>query len=360
VLTLFIRRLREHAGVEISILALITGAAAAACYNWESLATWLTEDGRGEPMALLQGVSVWPTILLRALSVVLSIYLLWRAWRKLDENLYEIAQQLNLPKPNLAIAAERKASEGQNLWLKLLRMFSCSVREHQPDLSKPYSINVAWREYVYQGRWLARLVRVVVYTALMYCLWFYVISPMLAQGYAPRRGELSKMFFRYTFKAEVISMLAMMYLVFDATWLCLRFVKELCRGSNVWPSLTRAQFESRLGLEQGVVDKWIDLDFVAKRTRCISSLIYYPFILIALVILTRSTVFANYNPNLKILLFQGICLIIVFGCALALCWAAQSMRNAAKEKLMDEIMSAKGQHLKDLHQGAPLNSWKPC
>jgi hypothetical protein len=222
-------------------------------------------------------------------------------------------------------------------------MFSCSVREHRRDLSKPYSINVAWREYVYQGRWL---VRVVVYTALMYCLWFYVISPMLAQGYAPRRGELSKMFFRYTFKAEVISMLAMMYLVFDATWLCLRFVK--CRGSNVWPSLTRAQFESRLGLEQGVVDKWIDLDFVAKR---ISSLIYYPFILIALVILTRSTVFANYNPNLKILLFQGICLIIVFGCALALCWAAQSMRNAAKEKLLDEIMSAKGQHLKDLHQG---------
>jgi hypothetical protein len=108
VLTLFIRRLHEHAGVEISILALITGAAAAACYNWESLATWLTEDGRGEPMALLQGVSVWPTILPRALSVVLSIYLLWRAWRKLDENLYEIAQQLNLPKPNLAIAAERK------------------------------------------------------------------------------------------------------------------------------------------------------------------------------------------------------------------------------------------------------------
>ena len=65
--------------------------------------------------------------------------------------------------------------------------------------------------------------------------------------------------------------------------------------------------------------KWIDLDFVAKRTRCISSLIYYPFILIALVILTRSTVFANYTPNLKILVFQGTCLTIVFGCAVALC-----------------------------------------
>jgi hypothetical protein len=351
VLMLSIRRVREHAGVEVGIVALITGAAAAACYNWARLATWLTEDGKGEPMTLLQGVSVWPTILLRALSIILSIYLLWRAWRKLDENLYEIAQELNLPKPNLAIAAEREAAEGQNPWTKLVRMFSCSVREHQADLSKPYSINVAWGEYVYQGRWVARLVRVVVYTALMYFLWFNVIAPLLGQAFTPRRGDLSKVFFRYVSKAEIISMLAVMYLVFDATWLCLRFVKELCRGSNEWPPQTKAQFECRLGLEQQFVDKWIDLDFVAKRTRCISSLIYYPFILIALVILTRSTVFANYSPNLKILLFQGACLTIVFGCALALCWAAQSMRSAAKQKLMDGIISAKGPRPKDLDQG---------
>ena len=103
-----------------------------------------------------------------------------------------------------------------------------------------------------------------------------------------------------------------------------------------------------LGLEPRFIDKWIDLDFVAKRTRCISTLIYYPFILIALVIVTRSTVFANYTPNPKIFVFQGTCLAIVFGCAIALCWAAQAMRNAAKQKLMDGIICAKGLRAKDL------------
>ena len=146
-------------------------------------------------------------------------------------------------------------------------------------------------------------------------------------------------------------MMAMMYLVFDATLLCLRFVKELCRSSTEWPAETKTQFENRLGLDHQIIGKWIDLDFVAKRTRCISSLIYYPFILIALVILTRSTVFANYTPNLKILVFQGTCLTIVFGCAVALCLAAQSMRSAAKQKLMDGIISAKGPRPKDLGEG---------
>ena len=347
-LMLCLRRVCERAWVEVSIVALITGAAAATCYNWGWLANILTEYGDGEPMVLLQGVSVWPTILLRALGVVLSAYLLWRAWRQLDENLYEIAQELNLPNPGLAIAAARKGTEGQTVWKKFARIFSYSLREYQPDPSKPYRINIAWCEYVYQSRWAARLVRVVVYTSFMYCLWFYVLSPLLGHSFSPRRGDLAKQVFKYTFKAEIIFMMAVMYVVFDATLLCLRFVRVLCRSTTEWPAQTRTQFEDRLGLEPRFIDKWIDLDFVAKRTRCISTLIYYPFILIALVIVTRSTVFANYTPNPKILVFQGTCLAIVFGCAIALCWAAQAMRNAAKQKLLDGIICAKGPRAKDL------------
>ena len=347
-LTLCSRRVRERARVEAGLIGLIVAAAAAACYNWGRLANWLTEYGDGEPMALLQGVSVWPTVLLRVLGVVLSGYLLWRAWRKLDENLFEIAQELNLPNPSLAITAARKGAEGQTIWKKLARIFSYSLREHQPDPSKPYKIKIAWCEYVYQGRSAARLLRVVVYTAVMYCLWFYVISPLLGQAVTPQRGDFARHVLRYTSKVEIICMMAVMYVVFDATWLCLGFVKDLCRSSTEWPSKTRAQFEDRLGLEPRFIDKWIDLDFVAKRTRCISTLIYYPFILIALVIVTRSTVFANYTPNPKIFVFQGTCLAIVFGCAIALCWAAQAMRNAAKQKLMDGIICAKGPRAKDL------------
>jgi hypothetical protein len=349
-LTLCIRRVRARASVEVGVVGLIVGTAAAACYNWERFAAWLTQYGEGEPIELMQGVSVWPIILLRSLSIILSIYLLWRAWQKLNKNLYEIAREMNLPMPNLAIAAERETDRGHSLWKKLVCMFSYSLRERQPDMRKPYNINTAWREYVYQGRWVARLLRVVLYVAAMFCLWKYVVSPMMGQSIMPWRGGLSETVYRYMSRVEVITMLAVMYLVFDATLLCLCFVKELCRSSTEWPAETKAQFDGRLGLEQQFVNEWIDLD-LAKRTRCISTLIYYPFILIALLLVSRSTVFANYTPNLKILVFQGTCLTIVFGCAIALCLAAQAIRSAAQQKLTNGIICAKGPCAKDFDDG---------
>ena len=350
-LTLCIRRVRERAGVEVGLVGLMIGAAAAVCYNWERFAAWLTEYGEGEPIELMQGVSIWPIVLLRALSTVLSIFLLWRAWRKLDKNLVEIARAMNLPMPNLAITAEREADKGHSLWKKLVRTFSYSLRERQPDMSKPYNINTAWSEYVYQGRWVARLLRVVVYVAAWFCLWKYVLSPMMGRPITFQRGELSQTVYMLTSRVDAITMLAVMSLVFDATLLCLRFVKELCRSSTEWPAETTAQFGDRLGLEHQFVDESIDLDFVAKRTSCISTLIYYPFILIALLFVSRSTVFANYSPTLTVLAFHGTCLTIVFGCAIALCLAAQAVRSAAKRNLTDGVICAKGPCAKESDDG---------
>jgi hypothetical protein len=210
----------------------------------------------------MQGVSIWPIVLLRALSTVLSIFLLWRAWRKLDKNLVEIARAMSLPMPNLAITAEREADKGHSLWKKLVRMFSYSLRERQPDMSKPYNINTAWSEYVYQGRWMARVIRAAAYVAFMWILALFVISPLLGPPIHLARGSLSLFGFtfttmsayKYTTMADVILLQALLFLVFDATWLCLRFVKELCRSSTEWPAKTKAQFEWRLGLGHQFVD----------------------------------------------------------------------------------------------------------
>ena len=55
--------------------------------------------------------------------------------------------------------------------------------------------------------------------------------------------------------------------------------------------------------------EWIYLVFVEKRTTCIGSLVYYPFWVIALLILSRSTIFADYSPNLAILIARESVLV---------------------------------------------------
>lgn len=90
-------------------------------------------------------------------------------------------------------------------------------------------------------------------------------------------------------------MLFLTLYVFDATLFCLLFVNKLRRPKAEWPKATIMAFDDRMRLQPDlIVHDWIDLEFVAKRTACIGWLIYYPFLLIALLIVSRSSVFANY------------------------------------------------------------------
>jgi hypothetical protein len=123
------------------------------------------------------------------------------------------------------------------------------------------------------------------------------------------------------------------------------------RRATVWPTGTTEHFGELLRLQDGAVHNWIDLEFVAKHTRCIGWLIYYPFVLIAMLIMSRSTVFANYAPSLTIYIALGISLSIVFGSAVMLCWAARAAQETARETLTDGIIFAKGNCTKEIQVG---------
>jgi hypothetical protein len=74
-------------------VSLVLAAAALACVFWVPLAQLLTDRGNGEPVALLQGISVWPVVLVRGLGILLAIYLTFMVHRN---NLIRIAAELKL------------------------------------------------------------------------------------------------------------------------------------------------------------------------------------------------------------------------------------------------------------------------
>ena len=73
--------------------------------------------------------------------------------------------------------------------------------------------------------------------------------------------------------------------------------------------------------------------FISKRTKCITSLLYYPFLIIALIVVSRSRLFANYNPNIPDLVTMGLGVLIVTACAVALRWSAEAARDKARRRL---------------------------
>ena len=56
----------------------------------------LTQYGLGEPIALFEGVSIWPTGTLRVLGVLLSLYSIWICKALLEKNLKGLAMDRKL------------------------------------------------------------------------------------------------------------------------------------------------------------------------------------------------------------------------------------------------------------------------
>jgi hypothetical protein len=123
----------------------------------------------------------------------------------------------------------------------------------------------------------------------------------------------------------------------------------------------------RVGLPPADLVHWIDLVFISKRTKTITTLIYLPFIVVALVIVSRSRLFANYAPSVPEMLVMALALLIVIASAIALRQAAEALRARAHRRLNDQIMLAKksedgerraaqlellSRRVEELHEGA--------
>lgn len=74
---LYLGKERKGRRVEVWLVVFSLVVASLTCALWEPIARFLTDDDNGEPIAMLEGVSVWPTVLLRVLGIILTGYFIW-------------------------------------------------------------------------------------------------------------------------------------------------------------------------------------------------------------------------------------------------------------------------------------------
>ena len=182
-----------------------------------------------------------------------------------------------------------------------------------------------------------------VLTSIMVTIVLGVFIPALGMPFYAHRSDLATAFYSGTGLVDWVMTQFLIFIVFSATCSCLLFVNKLQQKERPWPYTTVSAYNRRIQLPQndGFIYDWINLDFVARRTRCIGNLIYYPFVLLAILILSRSTVFANFGPSVVIIFIHGISLFIVLACTLMLWLVAKSAQNAAKQRFADGVIGAK-------------------
>ena len=161
--------------------------------------------------------------------------------------------------------------------------------------------------------------------------------------FVPARGSRAQSLFEWVTRCDGLATLFLTFLVADATIYSRSFIKRLTVISTQWPYSTIMKYRLRFHLtdEYDLRDR-IDLQFLAERTSCITTLVYFPFVAWAVLIFSRSPLFDDFSMPWPLLVVYAAVLAVIVGAVIAYRSSAEKARRVAYRHLSNRIIAAKG------------------
>jgi hypothetical protein len=184
----------------------------------------------------------------------------------------------------------------------------------------------------------------------------------------PVRGADDRSLFKVTILVSAIATLVLLVMATNAALLTWRLIAVMRRGRTVFPKATIERFAVELGPRitiapqlyypiaarirdrdkpgvfprNSLFDPWIDAHFLAKHTAAVSRLIYFPFVLLALMIVSRSRWFDDWPAGGPITIALGLYVLWAVGIAVLLNFGAETARRTAIEYLEKDLLWLRG------------------
>jgi hypothetical protein len=306
-----------------------------------------------EPAFVSEGVSGWPSQMLRCLALVVAAAALDRAWFEDGESSRALEMCLGIaPRGPGAGAAEAAAAGGaQKAGLFKSMLLYSWIFGWSYEAKKRGSFAMLWSDYLEYGRPWAHAGRialgVISFVLVAIVLRFWMDADQMPG--LPVRGEEHRVLMQVTQIAAGLALVACVVMVIDATLLAARFIWHLNSTRTIYPREVLQRFARSLGKAgeasewvrpiradpanrgdgapsrgHSLLDNWIDVQVVAKLTEKIGSLLLAPFVVLALLLVARSSVFDNWAVT------RGLA-VVMGGYALLLLAAAVRMKTLAEQ-----------------------------
>jgi hypothetical protein len=366
-------RLGTNTPVAIAICILASGILIATfigTYGFDS-----AHNPEGEPVAWFQGVSVWPSLGLTLFSSFLAIHFIFCSHVNLRNNAESIAEEFCLAKyPGAHSGSFPDLWSWGDLPLREARKGVSTKNSQEVDM------NALWRLYLRRSLPQWRIIRAGTMTIFYIIGLFFLIRalesfPMRQPVYV--RGESMEIFRDIRFFNFSLSLL-LTFFVLDAILLHEGLLRILSDFSSYWPDETFREYdynisstnELRIPNELDISGYW-DLLLIAKRTEAINSIVYYPFVCIAIGLLSYLSLFDNTPATTPLVIaVLSHCLLASYA-AYRLPRAARNYREKIlaqmrlrrrqlliKEKKAPEAADSLIDEVNNLHQGAFVSIWE--
>ncbi len=360
--------------VSLGLLVLLAG------YTCFALANIFSSVGK--PFTLLRGVSLWPTEIIRIFSGCLALVFLFKARRDLLANKTSLNRDYNLrgplAKPYIRFLWERERGQPMTQGLEKVRewfQWTAPIRERlesspeKSDLKHAYDmltlkyqwwISIArWdhdvedaqqnplpgkalgRRYNLLDYWPHRMLRALLPT-IFYMLLAGSIFNLFPQPFVPYRGPLGR---ELDHAALIFSTALQTFLIFfvvDASCLCRRLIDYLAKYpvKAYSPSTKRAAKNVNSASHADCLAECKTIQLIGSRSEAVGKLVFYPFAILFLTILSRSSWFDRWDWPRSILLITALNSCFAIWAVWQLRGAAERARKAVLDRLNERLLEA--------------------
>jgi hypothetical protein len=312
------------------------------------------EGQEGGPNAWFDRVNVWPTEAIRLFTGLLCMHLIIKSLAARADNDRKIQRAFALdwvPEPTHAgpRPATRRSLAVDSLRPRLRLDQWKVVGDRRRNLVtnpnlKPttrgtfvYAQNLWW-EYQRRGGWRQRFLRAGIMAALFWVFAFALYS-RLGSSARPTRGALAQDVDSLFLGFSVLMFLFLTFYVLDAALLNRRFIDHLTTTETFYPRNAFNQFR-QLGLPRSDLNEYADIRLIAERTKVVGAVVYYPFMVFFLIVVGRSSLFADWKWPAALVVVLACSLTIAIAATLALRRAAERARADAIRRLRERLVRA--------------------
>ena len=298
-------------------------------------------NSSGEPFLLLSGISVWPTELVRLLAVAVAVIFIIRTYASLRSGVLDMTRRYRLP----------------------LTVKHCRFKWRLPSTSAPQAAIDAgklWEHYQQLGRFWQRIGRITP-LFLIYVVFLKAIVALLGRGYSPVRGPVSSDWNQLLVWASIYTFLFLAFWIIDSACLCRWLIERLSESPTNYPKSCLQYFARQRGLgkkpgrmesedtatmekdpayDDAILAEWIDMKLIEQLTERIGRLVYYPFIVFFIMIVSRNSWLDRWPWPPSLVIIFGLNLALAAASMIILQNAALKARDAGMETLRAKVEAA--------------------
>ncbi|BBO16905.1 conserved hypothetical protein [Candidatus Brocadia pituitae] len=295
-------------------------------------------NGTGEPITFFDGISIWPTELLRLFSGLLALYFL----------LFSIQSIVLADKKINQLCPESKTNTGPS------------------DVKTDLILVVAniWNEYKSSRKSRNNWCLIGIFT-VGYLVAGYFFIQKCGKPLIPFRGGTSFYVDKCVLISSLLFMLVLIMFVINITWLCRKFIKEFVVTGLKNTINTPRLLSARCSLEDNTCGKdgkrcqekygeclnkyakqmthdtsgyWFTIKIIEEKTKVVGEMIKYPFLILFLLLVSRHKYFDNWTWTIPLAIVIGLTTLVALFCTIILFYEAKMARLQTITRLREEQM----------------------